>query len=40
MTNAQFSERWDKDTDGDGIMFDEVAEVAVAWRLFATPTST
>lgn len=37
MTKEEFARRWDKDDNGDGITFDEVAECAKAWGLFATP---
>lgn len=37
MTKQEFARRWDKDANGDGITFDEVAECAKEWGLFATP---
>lgn len=37
MTKEEFARRWDKDSSGDGITYDEVAECAQAWGLYATP---
>ena len=37
MTIEEFRERWDSDENGGGITFDDVADCAVAWGLFATP---
>lgn len=37
MTRDEFKRRWEKDEDGDGITFDEVADCAEAWGLFVTP---
>lgn len=37
MTKEEFSRRWNKDDQGDGITFNEIADCAVAWGLFPTP---
>lgn len=37
MTKEEFARRWDKDDTGDGITYNEIADCAVAWGLFATP---
>lgn len=37
MTKKEFRERWDGDDDGGGITFNDIADCAVAWGLYATP---
>ena len=37
MTKAEFKKRWDSGDDGGGITFDDIAECAKAWGLYATP---
>lgn len=37
MTKQEFAERWDSGDDGGGINFDDIADCAKAWGLYATP---
>lgn len=37
MTKIEFKKRWDSDENGGGITFDDIADCAKAWGLFATP---
>jgi hypothetical protein len=37
MTKEEFKARWDGDDSGGGINFDDIAECAVAWKLFSRP---
>ena len=37
MTREEFKARWDRDSNGDGITMNEIADCAQAWGLFATP---
>ena len=37
MTKEEFRERWDSDENGGGITYDDIADCAKAWGLFATP---
>lgn len=37
MTKSEFKKRWERDENGGGITFDDIAECAKAWGLFATP---
>jgi len=37
MTKKEFKKRWNKDENGDGITFDDVAECAKEWGLFPKP---
>ena len=37
MTKREFKIRWEKDENGDGITFDEIAECAKKWGLFSVP---
>ena len=37
MTKLEFKKRWEKDENGDGITFDDIAECAKDWGLCAYP---
>jgi hypothetical protein len=37
MNREEFKRRWELDTNGDGITFDEIADCAQAWGLYARP---
>lgn len=37
MTREEFKARWEKDDNGDGLTFDDVAECAKEWGLYNTP---
>ena len=37
MSKEQFAQRWDSDDDGGGINFDDIADCAVAWVIYAVP---
>ena len=37
MTKKQFKKRWESDENGGGITFDEIAECAKSWGLYANP---
>jgi len=37
MTREEFKKRWDKDEDGDGLTFDDIADCAKEWGLYKTP---
>ena len=37
MTKEEFKRRWEKDENGDGITFDDIADCAKAWGLFPIP---
>ena len=36
MTKEEFRKRWDSGPDGGGITFDDIAECATEWGLYAT----
>lgn len=36
-TKEQFREKWDSDEAGGGITYEDVAECAKAWGLYANP---
>ena len=37
MTKKQFKKRWESDENGGGITFDDIAECAKSWGLYANP---
>ena len=37
MTPKQFKKRWESDTSGGGITFDDIADCAQSWGLAITP---
>ena len=37
MTKEEFKQRWERDERGDGITFEDIANCAKEWGLFATP---
>jgi hypothetical protein len=37
MTRKAFKQRWESNANGGGITFNDIAECAKAWGLFATP---
>lgn len=37
MNKAEFKARWESDDTGGGVTFDDVAECAKKWGLFARP---
>lgn len=37
MTKKEFKQRWESNSDGGGITFDDIAECAKAWGLMSTP---
>ncbi len=37
MTKEEFKERWESDTNGGGITFDDIAKCASEWGICPTP---
>ena len=37
MTKQEFKKRWESDDEGGGITFEEIADCAKKWELYATP---
>lgn len=37
MTKEEFKARWEKDDNGDGITYEDIANCAVKWRLCSKP---
>lgn len=37
MTREEFKARWESNDNGGGITFNDIAECAKAWGLYATP---
>lgn len=37
MTKEEFKQRWESDERGGGISFNDIADCAKAWGLFAVP---
>lgn len=40
MTKQEFKKRWEKDENGGGITFDDIADCAKAWGLFSIPRTS
>lgn len=37
MTKEEFKNRWESDENGGGITFDDIADCAKEWGIYATP---
>lgn len=37
MTKLQFKKRWESNSDGGGITFDDIVDCAQKWGIFARP---
>jgi len=37
MTKKEFKRRWELNSEGDGLTFNDVADCAQEWGLYATP---
>jgi len=37
MTREEFKRKWDGDSEGGGITFDDIADCAKEWGLYSTP---